>query len=128
MKGVEVCKRAELRICKEMAIFVETYSSPAGEARSPNIVISKTVDVSANGLQIVMDKPVILGSILRVCIEVGGEPKHYHLTGEVKWVAKVDREEDFLVGFFLLESDHTDIEAWKQRVAQIVDDPANSVY
>lgn len=125
---VESCNRSELRVCKEMAIFVETYSSPAGDELRPNIVISKTVDVSANGLQIVMDKPAVPGSILRVCVEFGGEPKHYHLTGEVKWVAKVDREEDFLVGFLLLESDHTDIEEWKQRVALIVEDPANPVY
>jgi hypothetical protein len=125
---IENCQRTELRVCKEMAVFVETYSSPTGESRSPNIVISKTVDVSANGLQIVMDKPAAPGSILQLCVEFGGEPRHYRLTGEVKWVAQVDRENDFLVGFLLLESDQTDIEAWKERVAIIVEDPANEVY
>ena len=125
---VESCQRAELRVCKEMAIFVETYSSPAGESRSPNIVISKTVDVSANGLQIVMDKPAAPGSILQVCVEFLGEPTHYHLTGEVKWVAKIGRENDFLVGLLLLESDQTDIEAWKHRVALMIEDTTNTVY
>jgi hypothetical protein len=128
MKELEACKRAELRVCKEMAVFVETYSSPAGEARSPNIVVSKTVDVSANGLQIVMDKPAAPGSILQVCVEFIGEPTHYHLTGEVKWVAKIGREKDFLVGFLLIESAQTDIEPWKHRVALMMDDPTNSVY
>jgi hypothetical protein len=125
---VESCNRSELRVCKEMAIFVETHSSPTGDARSASIVISKTVDVSANGLQIVMDKPVAPGSILQVCIEFVGQPPHYHLTGEVKWVAKIGRENDFLVGFLLLESDQTDIEEWKHCVALMMDDPANPVY
>jgi hypothetical protein len=127
-ESVTNCNRAELRLCKELAVFVETYSSPSGEARSPNIVISKTVDMSANGLQIVMDKPVTPGSILQVCVEFMGEPTHYRLTGEVKWVAKIGRERDFLVGFLLLESDQTDIVGWKNRIAQMVEDPTNAVY
>ncbi|HSC75712.1 MAG TPA: PilZ domain-containing protein [Pseudomonadales bacterium] len=123
-----LCNRSELRICKEVAVFVETHSSPAGDARSPNIIVSKTVDISANGLQIVMDKPAAPGSILQVCVEFTGHPTHYHLTGEVKWVAKIGRENDFLVGFLLLESDQTDIEIWKHRVAMLMEDPANQVH
>lgn len=122
------CKRTELRIGKEMAVFVETYSSPHGDERTPNIVISKTVDVSANGMQIVMDKPLAPGSILQVCVELIGEPPHYRLSGEVKWVANVGREKDYLVGFQLLDSEYTDIEAWKQRVAIMMDDPDMPVY
>ncbi|MCC7517393.1 MAG: PilZ domain-containing protein [Pseudomonadales bacterium] len=122
-----VCQRSELRVCQELAVFVETYSSPSGEWRRPNVVVSKTVDLSANGLQIVMDKPVAPGGVLQLCVEFVGEPTHYHLTGEVKWVAKVGRENDFLVGFMLLESDQTDIEAWKYRIAQMVSDPAVKV-
>lgn len=125
---IRICQRGELRVCKEMAVFVETYSSPSGEARSPNIVISKTVDISANGLQIVMDKPVSPGSILQVCVEFNGAPPHYHLTGEVKWVARIGQAKDYLVGFSLLESDQTDIVDWKHRIAQMVEDPANAVY
>lgn len=124
----ESCQRTELRVFKEMAVFVETYSSPAGESRSPNVVISKTVDISANGMQIVMDKPAAPGSVLQVCVEFRGEPTHYHLTGEVRWVAKIGRENDYLVGFQLLESDHTDIEAWKHKVVEMMEDPANPVY
>lgn len=122
------CQRTELRVSKELAIFIETYSSPTGEARSPDIMISKTVDMSANGLQIVMDKPAALGSILQLCVEFIGEPTHYHLTGEVKWVAKIGREKDYLVGFLLLESDRTDIEAWKHRIAQMIEDPTSAVH
>lgn len=122
------CKRAELRIGEEMVIFVETYSSPQGEARNSSVVISKTVDISANGVQVVMDKPVEVGSILQVCVEFRHEPYHYHLTGEVKWVAGAGQEQEYLVGFQLLESEQTDIEAWKHRIAAMVLDPGYRVY
>lgn len=104
------CQRSELRIGQELVVFVETYSSPTGEARKPNVAVSKTVDLSANGLQIVMDKPTPPGSILQLCVEFVGERRHYHLTGEVKWVATVGRDKDYLVGFLLMESEGTDIE------------------
>jgi len=121
--NTDTCNRTELRLCKEMAIFVETLASSGGEDRSPGIVISKTIDVSANGLQVIMDRPVETGSILQVCVEFLGEPPHYHLTGEVKWVASGAGGQEYLVGFQLLESDQTDIEAWKRRIALTLDDP-----
>lgn len=121
-------KRTELRIGKELAIFVETWSSPTGDEGQANIVISKTVDVSANGLQIVMDKPLSPGSILQVCVEFVGEPPRYHLSGEVKWVASVGRDRNYLVGFQLLDSEYTDIEAWKQCIADMIEDPVNPVH
>ncbi len=123
----ESCQRSELRLGKELAIFVETWSAPDGETEKANIVVSKTIDVSANGLQIVMDKPLVPGSILQVCIEFIGQPPRYHLSGEVKWVANAGREKDYLVGFQLLDSEFTDIEAWKQCIALMLEDPANPV-
>lgn len=125
---IAACQRSELRVGQELLVFVETYSSPSGEARKPNVVVSKTVDLSANGLQIIMDKPTPPGSILQLCVEFIGEPRHYHLTGEVKWVATVGRDKDYLVGFLLMESDGTDIEPWKYRIAQMMEDPRNAVY
>jgi hypothetical protein len=128
MKELDVtCQRSELRVNQELAVFVETYSTPSGEWRRPNVVVSKTVDLSANGLQIVMDKPMATGSILQLCVEFIGEPTHYHLTGEVKWVATVGRKHDYLVGFLLMESDGTDIELWKLRIAQMLADPTTIV-
>ena len=124
----DTCKRSELRIAEETVIFVETYSSPQCEARNSSVVISKTVDISANGIQVIMDKPVELGSILQVCVEFRDEPQHYHLTGEVKWVAGVGRDKEYLVGFLLYESEQTDIEAWKHRIASMVNDPSFPVH
>ncbi|HQQ64425.1 MAG TPA: PilZ domain-containing protein [Pseudomonadales bacterium] len=119
----EDCKRGEARIYSEVTVFVETFSAPSGEALNNNILISKTLDLSANGIQVVMDRPIHLGSILQLCISFGDEDRFY-LVGEVRWVAKSADNEHFLVGFQLLESDNSHIENWKHKVSAMMDNPA----
>ncbi len=116
-------KRGEPRIHSEVAVFVETFSAPSGESRHHNIVISKTLDMSANGLQVVMDCPINLGSILQLCVEFTEEHERYNLVGEVRWVSKTRFEKHFLVGFMLLDSDHCHIEKWKHKMSALVMNP-----
>ncbi len=113
-------QRLEPRILSEITIFVETYSSPSGEEQSANIVISKTIDLSANGVQVVMDHPIPIGSILQLCVDFGGDPIRYHLIGEVRWVRKTQSNRHFLVGFQLLDSDGCQIEDWKHKMVSLL--------
>ena len=112
--------RLEPRILSEITIFVETYSTPSGDQHLPNIVISKTLDLSANGVQVVMDHPVPVGSILQLGVDFGGQPPRFHLIGEVRWVRKTENSRHFLVGFQLLDSDDCHIEAWKHKIASLL--------
>lgn len=121
-------KRSEPRIASQVAVFVETYSAPSSEAVSTNIVISKTLDVSANGLQVVMDSPLHIGSILQLCIEFTQDHQRYHLVGEVRWVSRTRFEKHFLVGFMLLDAGQSHIEDWKQKVAIMMGDPDAQVH
>ena len=120
-------QRLEARILSEVTIFVETYSSPTGEAISPNIVISKTLDLSANGLQVVMDHALPLGSILEICIDFGLQQPRYHLIGEVRWVRKAPGSLLFLTGFQLLDSEGTQIEEWKKRIVELLADSRTQI-
>ena len=116
-------QRGELRILDEVAVFVETFSAPSGEARPASIVISKTLDLSANGLQVVMDTPVQLGSILQLCVQFADDNERYLLVGEVRWVTKTRLDSRFLVGFQLLDSDHSHIEPWKHKISRLMASP-----
>lgn len=113
-------QRLEPRILRETTIFVETYSSPSGETKAPNIVISKTLDLSANGVQVIMDHPIPMGSILQLGVDFGGQPPRFHLIGEVRWVKKTHSPQHFLVGFKLLDSDDCHIEDWKRQIASLL--------
>lgn len=124
----EADRRGEPRIYSEVAVFVETFSTPSGEPRNPNIVISKTLDLSANGLQVIMDRPINLGSILQLCVAFTDNDERYNLVGEVRWVAKTRFEQHFLVGFMLLDSDHCHIEKWKHCISAMIGNPKSRLH
>jgi hypothetical protein len=108
-------KRSELRLEDEVAVMVETCSSPDGKEQPTKIVISRTVDVSANGIQVVMDRPLSLKSMLQLCVEVGHD-RRFFLTGEVMWVMETEESKRYLTGFQLLVSEQTDILGWKTYI------------
>ncbi len=110
-------QRSEFRLTDEAMVFIETYASPAGEdLPCNNIVISKTVDLSANGLQVIMDKPLPLHSLLQLCVEISGLDRRFHLAGEVVWLAETSEPRRYLIGFKLLESEQTNIADWKAYI------------
>lgn len=112
-------QRSEYRLADTITIFIETFSAPAGESRLANsIVISKTIDVSANGIQVVMDKPLPLGSILQFCLETKGGDERFHLAGEVMWLSETAQQKQYLVGFKILDAEQTHISEWKQYICQ----------
>jgi len=112
-------QRSEYRLQEAVTVFVETFSSPAGEDRPVNnIVVSKTIDLSANGVQVVMDKPVPIGSLLQLCVEISDSDERFHLAGEVMWLTETDESTSYLVGFKVLESDQTHVREWKEYICQ----------
>lgn len=110
-------KRSEFRLADEIAVFIETESSP-DSSKTQAITVSKTLDISANGLQIMIDSILPLRSLLQLCLEISQQ--RFYVIGEVMWCKKDGQQ--FLVGFQLLNSDHTDIQAWKQYVCRQLDD------
>jgi hypothetical protein len=111
-------KRSESRLNDEIIVFIETYSSPQSERQFANMVISKTIDLSANGFQVLMDNPLPLNSILRVCLETANHPQPFILAGEVIRQSGTVLPGQYSIGFQLLESEQTDIAEWKKYIAQ----------
>jgi len=109
-------QRSESRINNPFTAYVEIFSSPQGDAQLAGLVITKTVDVSANGIQIVLDDTLPLQSILQLCLESSDGEAPFMLTGEVAWLRP--QEQQMLTGFRLLESDDTDIIRWKEYIAR----------
>ncbi len=111
--------RSELRLERHELIYIEVISASFDMDDSASIVISSTVDISANGLQVNMDQPLPVGSILRLCVQPRDSGQRIHLVGEVMWVKPQDDDrKQFRAGFALYESDGTDILAWKQHITQ----------
>ena len=113
-------RRAETRLDDRATIFIERMAAEFDNSRPASIVICRSVDISANGLQVRMDQAVPVGSILRLCAQFNDSRKSLYLVGEVKWLRE-DRGQ-FCIGFNLFESEQTDIIAWKELIVTRLDD------
>ena len=111
-------KRQESRLQTEETVFIELTSAEPGIENPPDIVISNSVDLSANGLRVTVDRDLMLGSILRACVQFRDSPQRYLLVTEVKWCRPHERTGEFTAGLSLFESEGTDIQFWKEMIAE----------
>ena len=108
-------RRSELRLEESITVFVEVRAANPEEQTPAEILVCSGVDLSANGLQVQLDRPLVVGSILRLgAAPKTGSPVMY-VVGEVRW-SRVTAQGQ-AVGFSFFDSDGTDIIAWKQFIA-----------
>ncbi len=113
-------RRSESRVDGRATIFVERLAADYDGSRPASIIVCRSLDISANGMQVRMDQPVPVGAILRLCAQFPNGERSLYLVGEVRWV----RREGTLhcIGFSLYESEQTDIVAWKELIARYLSD------
>lgn len=112
-------QRQEYRLTTVFTIFIELPSAEAdGEAP---MIISRSLDVSANGMRVIADRELPVGSILRTCVQENlqhADSHHFILISETKWARPYGEQGEFLMGLSLFESEDSDIVRWKEFVAQ----------
>lgn len=130
-------QRQEFRLNNQLTVIIELDSSAEGE---PTLVVSNSLDISANGLRMIAPQAVPTNNILRCCIRDNATNRQFLLVTEVKWcqpylstttpAEETDQTDgtgtttgDYLVGLSLFDSEGTDIVAWKNFIAQSVTEP-----
>ena len=108
-------KRQEYRIgsCEVVYIACE----PVGENSQDTILISRSIDLSANGLQVSASRQLQAGTIHQCCVQLENPRRQFFLSCEVKWSRLCD-DGDYHSGLVVLESAGTDISEWKQSIAE----------
>lgn len=114
-------QRQEYRLDNQLTVIIELGSSNSGE---PILVVSKSLDISANGLRVIANEAIAADIILRCCIRDANNERQFLLVTEVKWCRPHDSEGDYLIGLSLFDSDGTDIVNWKEYIAQSCTDQA----
>ena len=109
--------RLETRLNLQETVFIEIIASDSNSAG--NVIMCSSLDLSANGLQVIVDEEISMGTILRICIDLRDEEPIF-LVAEVKWQRPDEDSGGFRVGFLLFESDDTDIQRWKELVAGLL--------
>ena len=111
--------RVQTRLELEETIFIEVIASDSTSAGS--VIMCNSLDLSANGLQVIMDEEISINSILRICIDLKDADPIF-LVGEVKWKRPDAEAGAYRIGFLLFESDDTDINRWKDLVSSLLPD------
>jgi hypothetical protein len=107
-------QRQEYRLETQLIVFLEVGDEQGHE---PTIVVSRSLDISANGLRIITDRELTAGSILRSCIQNQTATQQFTLITEVKWSQPWQNPGEFLVGLALFESEDSNIVEWKEFIA-----------
>ncbi len=107
-------QRQEYRLEIQLTVFLELGSEYSQE---PTIVVSRSLDISANGLRVITDRELPIGSILHSCVQNQDASRRFMLVTEIKWLQPWQNTDEFLVGLSLLESENSDILEWKRYIA-----------
>ena len=101
--------RQEYRLAERETVYIE---------QGNDIVITQTLDMSANGLRVIGDTELPAGSIVRTCVQLKNSHERFMLVCEVKWSQLHLHPGEFLLGLSLFESEDTDIQGWKEMIAR----------
>jgi len=107
--------RQEYRLSSQETVFVEV-ASPSQKGENSQILISHCVDISTNGIQVILDQSLPEGAVFQVCVQLNEPQERFHLIAEVEWVQAQENDE-YMLGMSLFESEDTDIRNWKKSIA-----------
>ena len=115
-------RRSEARLEIEATIFIEVIAGH--ESTDGDVIMCNSLDLSANGLQVVVDEDIEPESIFRLCVDLPDEEPIF-LVGEVKWRRPDPDSDAYRIGFLLFESEDSDILRWKTTVARLLAEPSS---
>jgi len=109
-------RREEARLNLGAEIYIETVSQEPGEDKPPVVLKCESVDLSANGLQVLVYEALVVGAIHTLLIEFDTHEKPFKLIAEVCWVKP--HAQGYLTGLSLYDSEGTEIIDWKFMMAK----------
>lgn len=116
---MEYEQRQELRIEQKQTVFIEVRHRYVSEGKSQSrLLICRSVDLSANGIRAIIDEELPVDAIYQLAVEFADSKETLCLAAQVKWIKTANNGDGFEVGLMILDSDDTDVEAWKLHIAQ----------
>ncbi|TNF33345.1 MAG: PilZ domain-containing protein [Gammaproteobacteria bacterium] len=108
-------RRAEARYSRTEHISLKIVFSSENPGLLGKNLDGKTVDVSASGLGLVLDRPIQVDSVLDVWVTLKDQNKKYFLTGNVRWCSELEVGGAYKIGLVLRERTDTvtDLAAWR---------------
>jgi hypothetical protein len=104
-------RRGHSRLTRRELLSIELRPNGKTDG-APTVVSTRTIDVSADGLRILLPAPVRPDCLFDFCIEVKGHPQRFLLTGEVRWCRPLAGENKYEAGLLIHNGEGTDYPHW----------------
>ncbi|WP_163832131.1 PilZ domain-containing protein [Spartinivicinus ruber] len=111
-------KRQEYRLTAHEVVYIQTSAASVDNTEPSRIIISNSLDISANGMRITSSEDLVIGSIYPTCVQLESPSCRLQLVTEVKWSKKLESGNEYSIGLEIFESDGTDIQKWKEIIAE----------
>jgi len=111
-------QRQEYRLNSRETVFIELASASPDGREPEEILVSESVDISANGIQVLVNQPLEMNRILQVAVSLEDLDSPINLITEVKWIIEDAANHRWMVGLALLESDDSKLAEWKTTISQ----------
>lgn len=106
-------RRHGARLLRDEHVVVKIIASPEAPALVGIPVDCSTVDISTDGLRLLLECPVVSGSHLALEVDASEGGEKYFLGGEVAWSRETEAAGVFLIGVHLLDDTAGQLERWR---------------
>jgi c-di-GMP-binding flagellar brake protein YcgR len=96
-------RRQEGRLSEEHKVTYVIVS----EEKNPiddKIYYALTEDISTSGMKLITEKPLEIGTFVKIELSLGGEKKFINLFGEVRWIKNLYDDELFTTGITFVKN------------------------
>ncbi len=110
-------RRKAPRAALNDTLFIESISSSQVASVGTDVKTGNTVNVSAYGMQVMLDFEVLVDSELALWVVQEDTNERILVNGIVRWTSKIATENKYLVGIELHQDASETMEKWIQKRA-----------
>ena len=112
-------RRTETRFDAYIKVSISKDVETLKANNCDHIDVSHTLDVSLNGLQVMLEEELISGNDYALAIETYPNHEHIYLTAHVKWALHRQAEDIYLAGLIIKEHPENEFTRWKEFIEDI---------
>ena len=111
-------RRTETRYDAYLVVSIAKTNNALREG-GEHVNASHTLDISRNGLQIMLEQPLIAGHTYAIGVETFPEHEHIYLSALIKWVRYREAEHIYLAGIEVSEAPADEFAKWTALLAEL---------
>lgn len=108
--------RSSTRLLRKESVSIQILLPCADGTCSAEVIASETIDISRQGIRLLLQVPLEAGRIFDTCVKLRDEPKSFLLTGETRWCRYNTGRRAHEVGIEILDAEGTDFADWYRSI------------